>query len=38
MLQKFNYPFLSNAHKLILVFVCYNIYVSAIDDLLERLK
>ena len=32
------YPFISNAHKLILVFVSFNIYIAAIDHLLKRLS
>lgn len=35
--NKFCYPFISNAHKLILVFVAFNIYIAAIDHLLKRL-
>lgn len=37
MLTKYKYPFLSNAHKLILVFMSLNIYIASIDHLLKRL-
>jgi|688.fasta_scaffold138479_1 hypothetical protein len=38
LLKKYGYPFLSNAHKLMVVFVCYSIYVAAVDDFLYRIE
>ena len=36
-LKKYCYPFISNAHKYILVFMSLCIYVAAIEDLLKRI-
>lgn len=37
MLTKYSYPFLANAHKLMVVFLSLNIYIASIDHLLKRL-
>lgn len=37
LLTKYSYPFLANAHKLLVVFLSLNIYIASIDHLLKRL-